>query len=45
MNFDQLTRILYQENINWVYSIIRELDSKGIEKKKSLLLIRIFLII
>lgn len=34
MNFDQLTRILYQENINWVYSIIRELDSKGIEKKE-----------
>lgn len=33
MNFDQLTRMLYQENINWVYSIIRELDSKGIEKK------------
>lgn len=34
MNFDQLTRMLYQENINWVYSIIRELDSKGIEKKE-----------
>lgn len=34
MNFDQLTRILYQENINWVYSIIRELDAKGIEKKE-----------
>lgn len=34
MNFDQLTRVLYQENINWVYSIIRELDSKGIEKKE-----------
>lgn len=34
MNFDQLTRMVYQENINWVYSIIRELDSKGIEKKE-----------
>ncbi len=34
MNFDQLTRMLYQENINWVYSIIRELDAKGIEKKE-----------
>lgn len=34
MNFDQLTRILYQENINWVYSIVRELDAKGIEKKE-----------
>ena len=34
MNFDQLTRMLYQENINWVYSIIRDLDTKGIEKKE-----------
>ena len=34
MNFDQLTRMLYQENINWVYSIIRDLDSKGIERKE-----------
>ncbi len=33
MNFDQLTRMLYQENINWVYSIIRDLDTKGIERK------------
>ena len=34
MNFDKLTRMLYQENINWVYSIIRDLDTKGIEKKE-----------
>lgn len=34
MNFDQLTRMLYQENINWVYSIIRDLDKKGIERKE-----------
>lgn len=34
MEFDQLTKMLYQENINWVYSIIRELDVKGIEKKE-----------
>ena len=33
MNFDQLTRMLYQENINWVYSIIRDLDTKGVERK------------
>lgn len=33
MKFDKLTEILYQENINWVYSIIKELDTKGIEKK------------
>ena len=34
MEFDMLTKRLYQENINWVYSIIKELDSKGIEKKE-----------
>lgn len=34
MNFDPLTEILYQENINWVYSIIKELDTKGIERKE-----------
>lgn len=34
MKFDELTRILYQENINWVYSIIKELDAKGIERKE-----------
>ena len=34
MEFDLLTKKLYQENINWVYSIIKELDSKGIEKKE-----------
>ncbi|MCH5167320.1 MAG: hypothetical protein J1F35_05445 [Erysipelotrichales bacterium] len=34
MNFDKLTRMLYQENINWVYSIIRDLDTKGIERKE-----------
>lgn len=34
MEFDELTILLYQENINWVYSIIKELDSKGIEKKE-----------
>lgn len=34
MNFDPLTKLLYQENINWVYSIIKELDSKGIERKE-----------
>lgn len=33
MNFDELTVKLYQENINWVYSIIKELDAKGIESK------------
>lgn len=34
MEFDELTALLYQENINWVYSIIKELDAKGIEKKE-----------
>lgn len=34
MKFDQLTKLLYQENINWVYSIIKELDAKGIERKE-----------
>ena len=34
MNFDELTKSLYQENINWVYSIIKELDTKGIERKE-----------
>ena len=34
MEFDELTTLLYQENINWVYSIIKELDAKGIEKKE-----------
>lgn len=34
MKFDELTKMLYQENINWVYSIIKELDVKGIERKE-----------
>ena len=34
MKFDQLTKMLYQENINWVYSIIKELDTKGVERKE-----------
>ena len=34
MEFDKLTTELYQENINWVYSIIKELDVKGIERKE-----------
>ncbi len=34
MDFDHLTKMLYQENINWVYSIIKELDAKGIERKE-----------
>lgn len=34
MKFDQLVKMLYQENINWVYSIIKELDAKGIERKE-----------
>lgn len=34
MKFDELTKMLYQENINWVYSIIKELDTKGIERKE-----------
>lgn len=34
MNFDRLTEMLYQENINWVYAIIKELDAKGIERKE-----------
>ena len=33
MEFDELTKRLYQENINWVYSIIKELDTAGVEKK------------
>ncbi len=34
MENDALTQKLYQENINWVYSIIKELDAKGIERKE-----------
>ena len=34
MKYDSLTKILYQENINWVYSIIKELDAKGVERKE-----------
>ncbi len=33
MEFDNLTKKLYKENINWIYSIIKDLDSKGIEDK------------
>ena len=33
LEYDELTQRLYQENINWIYSIIKKLDSKGIEKK------------
>lgn len=35
MEFDSITTALYQENINWVYSIIKELDSNGIECKET----------
>lgn len=35
MEYDSYTTKLYQENINWVYSIIKELDSKGIECKET----------
>ena len=34
MEFDNLTKKLYKENINWIYSIIKDLDSKGIENKE-----------
>ena len=44
LEYDELTQKLYQENINWIYSIIKKMDSKGIErKKKSLYLILISL--
>lgn len=33
MEFDNLTQKLYKENINWIYSIIKDLDAKGIETK------------
>ena len=33
MEFDNLTKKLYKENINWIYSIIKDLDAKGIESK------------
>ena len=33
MEFDNLTKKLYKENINWIYSIIKDLDNKGIEDK------------
>ncbi|MBQ7240558.1 MAG: hypothetical protein IJS56_03865 [Bacilli bacterium] len=34
MEFDNLTKKLYKENINWIYSIIKDLDAKGIENKE-----------
>lgn len=34
MKYDKLVSILYQENLNWVYSIITTLDNKSIEKKE-----------
>jgi hypothetical protein len=34
LEYDELTQKLYQENINWIYSIIKKLDIKGIEKKE-----------
>jgi hypothetical protein len=34
MEFDNLTKKLYKENINWIYSIIKDLDNKGIENKE-----------
>ncbi len=34
MEFDNLTQKLYKENFNWVYSIIKDLDKKGIECKE-----------
>lgn len=37
MNFDKLTKMLYQENISWVYSIIKELDNKNIENRDKFL--------
>ena len=33
LEYDELTQKLYQENINWIYSIIKKLDIKGIERK------------
>ena len=34
LEYDELTKKLYQENINWIYSIIKKMDIKGIEKKE-----------
>lgn len=34
MRYDDLVSILYQDNLNWVYSIITTLDNDHIEKKE-----------
>ena len=34
LEYDELTQKLYQENINWIYSIIKKLDKNGIEKRE-----------
>ena len=28
LEYDELTKKLYQENMNWIYSIIKKLDEK-----------------
>lgn len=33
MKYDDLVNVLYQDNLNWVYSIITTLDKEKIEKK------------
>ena len=38
LEYDELTQKLYQENINWIYSIIKKMDSKGIEKKEKFII-------
>ncbi len=35
LDFDELTAKLYQEDINWIYSIIKDLDKNGIERKET----------
>ncbi len=35
LDYDELTKKLYQENINWVYSIVKNLDEQGVERKET----------
>ena len=34
MKYDDLVNILYQDNLNWVYSVITTLDKEKIDKKE-----------
>ena len=42
MKYDNLVNILYQDNLNWVYSLVTTLDKEKIEKKDKFISLIIF---